>query len=253
MMAVASAVSKNPGELIRGHAPVRGKALWSLAKRWKCVPSDTTWSLIARLIVGAFDVDIQHWMGNSFNRLRETDVGTAFAEWAEGNPAAFETLLRVTSAAARQLPKDDNLLMETVYTQLGRLPVEVERAVRNGAPRFVNTSERDAESFFKKYAGALQDLADEDLAKIAILKRSRLDKWVCSPAPIRPHLLARWSKEDAGKAEGKARSTATWKELDHTIAEKVRAVNQRLKDQEAERKAEELKLSRLQRIKRAIW
>lgn len=217
------------------------------------MPAEGTWDVIARLIVGAFDVDIQHWMGNAFVKLRETPVGASFADWAEENQIAFEVLLRCTSALVRQLPNDDNLMMETVYTQLSRLPVEVERAVKNGVPTFVSTNEKDAESFFEKYQDAIQDLPDEDLARVAALERRRLQEWVNSPARIRPHLLAEWAKQDAGRDKKKESSRAALKEFDHTVATKVRAFNQHLKDQQTEREANEPNLSRLERIKRAIW
>ena len=172
------------------------------------MPVDGTWHQIARLIVGAFDVDIQHWMGKAFVSLRETPAGDSFADWAQENHIAFEALLRGTSALVRQLPKDDSLLVETLYTQLARLPVEVERAVKDGTPSFVSSG-KDGEGFLRKYEDAVKDLSDDDLAKIVRLGRHRLREWVSSPERVRPHLLAKWDEEDTDTRERAERSRAS--------------------------------------------
>lgn len=176
------------------------------------MPADRAWNEIARLLVGAFDVDIQHWMGRAFVRLRETPGGASFADWAETNPVVFETLLRVTSAAVRSLPKDDNLLIETVYTQLARLPVEVERAVKDGTPRFVSRGTRNDDEFFRRYEDAVKDLSDDDLTKVVRLEYQRLHKWVNSPRRVRPHLLKKWAEQDSEGCDKSEHSRAAMKE-----------------------------------------
>ncbi len=217
------------------------------------MPSDAALKDVARLIVGGFDVDIQHWMGNAFARLRETPVGASFADWAEENSVAFELLLRGTSALVRQLPKDDSLLVETLYTQLARLPVEVERAVKGNGPIFVNSKAKDDEGFFRKYEDAVKDLSDDDLAKVAGLDGIRLREWVNSPARVRPHLLAKWADQDSKKNEKTARSKADVKGSIETAAGAFRKLNDTLKQRQVEREAKEASLSRIERIKRVIW
>ena len=217
------------------------------------MPSDGALKDVARLLVGAFDVDIQHWMGNSFAKLRETPAGASFASWAEENSVAFEILLRGTSAVVRQLPKDDNLLVETLYTQLARLPVEVERAVKGDAPIFINSKAKDDEGFFRKYEDAVKDLSDDDLARVAGLDRVRLREWVNSPARVRPHLLTKWIEQDSQRHEKAERSHTAVNESIETAAGVVRKFNDTLKQRQAEREAKESSLSRLQRLKRAIW
>jgi hypothetical protein len=152
---------------------------------------------IARTLVDAFDVDIQLWMGKAFRSLRETRAGVSFAQWAETNPIAFQTLLRVTSAAVRRLPQDSNLLIETIYTQLSRLPVEVKRAVEADDTEFSFSIEENDSEFFAKYEEALKDLSDEELAEVVKLDQHRLREWANSPVRIRPHLLKKWVTEES--------------------------------------------------------
>jgi hypothetical protein len=156
---------------------------------------------IARTLVDAFDVDIQLWMGKAFRRLRETRAGASFAQWAETNPIAFQTLLRITSAAFRRLPQDSNLLIETIYTQLSRLPVEVKRAVDADGTEFSFSTEKNDSEFFAKYEEALKDLSDEELAEVVELDQHRLREWVNSPVQIRPHLLKKWVTEESERRE----------------------------------------------------
>lgn len=142
-------------------------------------------------------------------------LGASFADWAETNPLVFETLLRVTSAAVRSLPNDDNLLIETVYTQLARLPVEVERAVKDGAPRFVSRGTSNDDEFFKRYEEAVKDLSDDDLAIVVNLERHLLREWIYSPGRVRSHLLAKWTKEDS---EGRDKSEHSRAEMNETLS-----------------------------------
>lgn len=211
--------------------------------------ANDTWKTIARLIVGAFDVDIQHWMGKSFVRLRETPTGASFADWAEQNHFAFETLLRGTSALARQLPKDDNLLVETLYTQLARLPVEVERAVKDGTPNLVSSGTKDEEGFLRKYDDAVKDLSEEDLAKVVRLEGHRVREWVKSPGRVRPHLLAKWAEEDAQKRERTERSRAARSESIEAATGAVRGFREKLQQRAAERQAKETRPSLFRRLK----
>ena len=126
---------------------------------------------ISRTLVDAFDVDIQLWMGKAFVKLRETPAGAAFADWAQDNRVVFESLLRITSAVVRRLPQDSNLLIETIYTQLSRLPVEVKRAVDGGPPQFVNRADKQGDRFFERYEEALENLNDDELAVLPDLAR----------------------------------------------------------------------------------
>ena len=156
---------------------------------------------IARTLVDAFDVDIQLWMGRAFVRLRETELGASFADWAEANTIVFESLLRVTSAMVRRLPQDSNLVIETIYTQLSRLPVEVKRAVEGEVPRFVMRSGGDKDQFRQRFEEAVTSLSDDDLAKVVRLKSHQLQEWVNSPSKIRPHLLTKWAEQESERRE----------------------------------------------------
>jgi sulfite reductase alpha subunit-like flavoprotein len=191
---------------------------------------------IARTLVDAFDVDIQLWMGKALKRLRDTAAGESFARWAEANPMAFEILLRVTSAAVRRLPQDSNLLVDTIYTQLSRLPVEVKRAVEaDGVEITFRTTQKDDE-FFAKYEDALKDLPDESLAEIAQLSRRQLKEWVNSPSRIRAHLLKKWAKETSEREERGERPRRPVKELLAPLASAARSVPAKL-DSNAEKLA----------------
>jgi hypothetical protein len=162
------------------------------------MPAENVWKEIARTLVDAFDVDIQIYYGKLLKQLRETPLGAKFAEWAEANPIAFETLLRLTSAAAQRLPKNDNLLIETVTDHLARLPVEIRRTIIGDHPSFVSMPGKTLsfdEGFYKKYALALEGLSVQDLEQVAKLSSIRLKEWVNSPEKIRPFLLKKWREE----------------------------------------------------------
>lgn len=187
------------------------------------MPADSVFNEVARTIVDAFDVDIQLWMGRAFGKLRETPVGASFANWAEANTIVFEGLLRVTSALVRRLPNDENLLLETVYTQLSRLPVEVRRAVNSDAPSFVTRRDKDDEGFFSRYEDAVKDLSDNHLAQVVRLDPHRLREWVNSPARVRPFLLTKWDEQDSAKREKAERSRKALNESFKTTLEKTDA------------------------------
>jgi hypothetical protein len=176
---------------------------------------------VARTLVDAFDVDIQLWMGKALKKLRETPAGESFANWAETNPMAFEILLRVTSAAVRRLPQDGNLLIDTVYTQLSRLPVEIKRAVDDdGSGRTFQATRKNGE-FFAKYEDAVKDLPDESLAEVARLNHRQLNQWVNSPSRIRPQLLKKWAQETS---EREARRNGPAKPANKLLAPLARSL-----------------------------
>jgi len=156
---------------------------------------------IARTLVDAFDVDVQLWMGRALVRLRETQTGTSFAEWAEANPLVFESALRVTSAMVRRLPEDGDLLVETVYTQLSRLPVEVKRAVEDGATHPGSRRGADTDLFRERFEEAVSTLSDDELARVVRLNTHQLQEWVDSPLRLRPHLLKKWTEEETERRE----------------------------------------------------
>lgn len=161
---------------------------------------------IARFLVDAFDMDMQLYTGNLMKQLRATEQGERFAAWAETNPIAFKTLLRAISASAQRIPKDDNLLMQAVSDQLGRLPVEIYRAILDGhnIDSSIEVSHKNTQSdedFRKSYENALEGLSDEDLRQIVNLPQAKVREWVNSPAKIRPYLLLKWQKEELRSSE----------------------------------------------------
>ena len=50
---------------------------------------------IASFIIDAFDVDMQLYMNKVVRQLKNTENGMKFAAWAEANPMAFESFLRL--------------------------------------------------------------------------------------------------------------------------------------------------------------
>lgn len=82
---------------------------------------------LTQVIVDAFDVDAQLFVGRVLASLRTSPTGDALARWAADHPRAFNNLLRGVSAAAQRLPRDRSALQDFVRDQLARLPVEVHR------------------------------------------------------------------------------------------------------------------------------
>lgn len=190
---------------------------------------DSILNQVARTIVDMWDVDLQQWMGRTLAKLRETPTGSSFADWAQANPFMFESLLRVTSAAVRRLPNDDNLIIETVYTQLSRLPVEVKRAVDSGTPQFVSRQGNNDKEFLDRYEEAVKDLSDEDLAKVVRLDAQRLRQWVDSPSRIRPHLMKKWVDQDSEKREKSERGRSELDEFVGNLRGKIQATTEKLR------------------------
>ena len=185
------------------------------------MPSESALHEVAKTLVDAFDVDLQLWMGNALKKLRGTPAGDTVANWAAEYPLAFEGVLRAASVAVRRLPNDSSLLMETMYTQLSRMPVEVRRAVLGDAPLpYDMPGASDRSDFAVRYEKALQDCAESDLPRVAALTAARRREWVESPARIRTHMLTQWEKQDAersqpGQSEGP------------TLGEKLKALPQK--------------------------
>lgn len=164
--------------------------------------SKILWKDVARIVVDAFDVDIQLFYGRLLEKFRNTPMGDNFAAFAEKNPAAFEAFLRVLSAAVQTLPKDKNILTETVADHLQRLPVEIRRAMfGNGVTASIQERQSTTinvisdESFNLKYEEALTGLSDDQLRQVASLEKKQLCEWVNSPKQIRPFLLNKWKEE----------------------------------------------------------
>ncbi len=183
---------------------------------------------VARTLVDAFDVDIQLWMGKALKKLRGTPAGESFANWAEANQMAFEILLRVTSAAVRRLPQDSNLLIETIYTQLSRLPVEIKRAVDDDGSGVTFQAARKNGEFFAKYEGAVKDLPDESLAEVARLTHRQLNEWVNSPSRIRLHLLKKWAQETSEREAKRNRTAKPANNLLAPLASSITSVPSKL-------------------------
>lgn len=159
----------------------------------------TTINEIARVLVDAFDVDLQLYIGKSLKALRNTSNGQKFADWAESNKLIFEVMLRGISVLVQKLPKDNKtILYETIVQQLERLPVEIRRAVIDDSPTFTNSPLNKNifdEAFNKKYEQALEGLTDDELLQVAKLNQDNLIEWVNSPAKIRPFLLKKWDEK----------------------------------------------------------
>jgi hypothetical protein len=156
------------------------------------------WEAIARILVDAADVDLQIYQGRLLRELRSTPSGDKIADWATRNRLAFEALLRAVSVAAQRLPKDRGLALDTARDQLARLPVELRRTFMADESSEVTGHRRDLlsdENFKRQYEAALEGLTDDELAYIASLSTERLREWVLSPASIRPHKIALWTKQ----------------------------------------------------------
>jgi hypothetical protein len=166
--------------------------------------ADKMWHDVARVVVDAFDVDIQLFYSNLLEKFRNTPLGDNVAAYANKNPAAFEAFLRILSVAVQRLPKDHNILTETIADHLQRLPVELRRAMfgnitsspKGQSSVAVNNTFDD--SFNLRYEESLSGLSDEHLRQVASLERSKLNEWVNSPKQLRPFLLDKW-KEEAEK------------------------------------------------------
>ena len=162
------------------------------------MPAEREWDAIARVLVDAYDVDLQNYQTRLVRDLKNTPSGARFVDWAERNRSTFEILLRVVSVAVQRLPRDRGVILDTVRDQLARLPADVRDAVLtdsstdSGGPARGLLSDRE---FSQQYEAALEGLSDQDLAFVASLPRERLKEWVLSPARIRPHKLALWRSE----------------------------------------------------------
>lgn len=155
----------------------------------KDAPSENEWNAIARTLVG-----------KSLAQLKETPAGAKYAEWAESNPFAFEALLRITSIAIQQVPKNGSPVWNTVVDQLSHLPADVRKAMAGGTTPFHSPSAfRDvslsSEKYYTRYEAAVAGSSADELGQVAKLNSGRLKEWLLSPKAIRPHLLKKWREE----------------------------------------------------------
>lgn len=154
---------------------------------------------IIKIIIDAFDVDIQLYTAKVLKRLRQSDVGFHFAEWAESNPVVFESSLRVFSTAIQQLPKNGSIAMETLSDHLRRFPVELRRATIEDVNDVIEepSLKNDVHGKFKKnYEEAVASISEEERLIVASLSHNRLVHWVNSPEAIRSALLSHWVIKD---------------------------------------------------------
>lgn len=84
---------------------------------------------ISRLIVEAFDVDIQIFYTQALSNLKKTPAGCRISAWAEAHPRRFKNLLRVISVSIHRLPENSRFLPSVVSDHLKRLPFEVFRMI----------------------------------------------------------------------------------------------------------------------------
>ena len=160
---------------------------------------------ISKLIIDAFDMDIQMFSSQAISNLHESPVGYQFADWAKKNPKKFEALLRSLSVFIRQLPKNNKFLPEIIFEQLTRLPLELRRGIKpDGYEQQKLYLEENVKSLFSEknmkslfndekftgeYATALEGLSADQLRSIASLKKKHLIEWVSTPSQLRPYKL----------------------------------------------------------------
>ena len=155
---------------------------------------------IPGILVDAFDVDIQLYLGNVLKRIRQTPGGTAFAEWATNHRILFEVIIRLISVAVQRIPNPDkNIVMNAVSDTLKKLPVEIRRAVLGDIPVWGSSPSKgvgENQNFYERYEEALEGLSDEELALVVELDSAKLREWVNSPTKIRPFLLKKLAEEE---------------------------------------------------------
>ena len=153
---------------------------------------------ISKLIIDAFDMDIQMFSSQAISNLHESPVGYQFANWAKKNPKKFEALLRSLSVFIRQLPKNNKFLPEIIFEQLTRLPLELRRGIKQDGYEhqklYLYPEENmkllfNEEKFTDEYATALECMSEDQLKSIASLKKKHLIEWVSTPSQLRPYKL----------------------------------------------------------------
>lgn len=187
---------------------------------------------VAKVVIDAFDVDVQIFAARLLRDLTQTGFGAQFATWAQTNPGAFDVMLRAFSAAVQAGPRNRSLLAEAVRDQAARLPVELRRAILGEEPTGPSTSSSgyplSDPDFTRRYEEALQGLSEEQLRAVARLSQTRLKEWVYSPAAIRPIKLDEWGHEKTigdQFAQFLSKAGPKWEELDANaavMAEKLR-------------------------------
>ena len=159
---------------------------------------------LARVLVDAFDVDIQLYQRQILSRIASSPQCSQFVVWANSNPQAFTMLLRAVSSLLRRVPHDHNIALKLVTDQLKRLPVEIHRiflepsAVNTSCINAKNTNELatiSGPTFRENYEEAIKDLSEEDLMTVASLPKNRLAEWIDNPVKMRPILLKKWKEE----------------------------------------------------------
>lgn len=86
---------------------------------------------IAKLFIESFDMDIQIFLKNIYNKLGQTNTGENIIIWAKSNPKKFNVILHLISIAIQRIPETNSILLITVKNQLRRLPAEVLGIVDN--------------------------------------------------------------------------------------------------------------------------
>lgn len=85
---------------------------------------------IAAIFISSFDMDIQRYLKKIIEELNKTKQGQIIAQWSKSNSLKFNVILHLMSIAIQYIP-DRNLLLNTVKSQLLRLPSEFINVVNN--------------------------------------------------------------------------------------------------------------------------
>jgi len=158
------------------------------------------WSNIAEVLLDFFDVDIQLSYVRIIEKLKDTPNGERLSAWARANPMPFEALIRLLSMAVNKVPKNKNILTQTIADHIRRLPREIRGSLlgySNGSNHHQTASNKTIptdEAFQKRYSDALEGLSEDELVQIIGLNRNQLIEWVNTPKQLRPPLTEEMEK-----------------------------------------------------------
>jgi hypothetical protein len=180
------------------------------------------WSNIAEVLLDFFDVDIQLSYVRIIEKLKDTPNGERLSAWARANPMPFEALIRLLSMAVNKVPKNKNILTQTIADHIRRLPREIRGSLlgySNGSNHHQTGSNKTIptdEAFQKRYSDALEGLSEDELVQIIGLNRNQLIEWVNTPKQLRPHLLKKWRNASSEKSSNNSDTNTVYNLMKYT-------------------------------------
>lgn len=177
---------------------------------------------IAKLVIDAFDLDIHIYMANVLKQAKGTEAGIAFSSWAADHPSLFESLLRVFSSLIQQLPSNDNILTETIYDHLQRLPFEIWRVTTSEKP-----DQADVENQYKEVVSGLRD---EEKFMASVVPLEDLEDLASASANNREKLINSLNNSNRKFSEVYKKIQEQRRAYTDTATNSIRAANEKMRE-----------------------